>query len=86
VQDLLEAEKHDEFTMRNHHQHPVGTAPLPEVNYNSKGKEKEDESKPSKNVGKFKKDKRNKHKKDTSQRSKFRERKGIIQVSPLWWS
>jgi hypothetical protein len=51
VQDLLEAEKHDEFTMRNHHQHPVGMAPLPEVNYNSKGKEKEDENKPSKNVG-----------------------------------
>jgi hypothetical protein len=32
--------KHDELTMRNHHQCHVGTTPLPEVNYNSEGKEK----------------------------------------------
>jgi hypothetical protein len=65
VQDL-EAEKHDEPTMRNHHQCPVGTAPLPEVNYSSKGKEKVDENKHLKNVGKSKKDKINKHKKNKS--------------------
>jgi hypothetical protein len=52
--------------MRNHHQHPVGMAPLPEVNYSSKDKEKVDENKPPKNVGKFKKGKINKHKKNKS--------------------
>jgi hypothetical protein len=39
-------------------------APLPEVNYSSKGKDKTDGVKPSKNVGKFKKGKKNKHKKN----------------------
>jgi hypothetical protein len=63
IHDLLQAEKHDELTMRNHHQHAIGTAPLPEVNYSSKGKEKVDGNKPPKNVGKFKKGKKNKHKK-----------------------
>jgi hypothetical protein len=28
VQDLLQAEKHDDLTMRNHHQRFVGTTPL----------------------------------------------------------
>jgi hypothetical protein len=64
IQDLLQSEKHDELTMRNHHQHPVGTAPLSDVNYSSKGKKKTDGAKPSKNVGKFKKGKKNKHKKN----------------------
>jgi hypothetical protein len=66
IQDLLQVEKHDELTMRNHHQHSIGTAPLPEVNYSSRGKEKTDGAKPSKNVGKFKKGKKNKHKKNKS--------------------
>jgi hypothetical protein len=66
IQDLLQAEKHDELTMRNYYQCPVGTAPLPEVNYSSQGKEKTDGSKPSKNIGKFKKSKKNKHKKNKS--------------------
>jgi hypothetical protein len=35
IQDLLQVEKHDELTMRNHHQCSVGTAPLLEVNYSS---------------------------------------------------
>jgi hypothetical protein len=38
VQDLLQTEKHDELTMRNHHQCPIGMTPLPEVKYSSKGK------------------------------------------------
>jgi hypothetical protein len=63
IHDLLQVEKHDELTMRIHHQHPVGSAPLSKVNYSSKGKEKVDGNKPSKNVGKFKKGKRNKLKK-----------------------
>jgi hypothetical protein len=66
IQDLLQSEKHDELTMRNHHQHPIGTAPLSDVNYSSKGKKKTDGAKPSKNVGKFKKGKKNKHKKNKS--------------------
>jgi hypothetical protein len=64
IQDLLQAEKHDELTMGNHHQRFVGTAPLPEVNYSSQGKEKTDGAKTSKNIGKFKKVKKNKHKKN----------------------
>jgi hypothetical protein len=66
VQDLFHAEKHDELNMRNHHQRPIGTTPLPEVNYSSKDKENVDQTKPTKNVGKFKKGNRNKHKKNKS--------------------
>jgi hypothetical protein len=51
IHDLIQVEKHDEFTLKNHHQHSVDTAPLPEVHYNVKGKKK--------NFGKFKKGKRN---------------------------
>jgi hypothetical protein len=50
--------------MRNHHQCPVGTAPLPEVNYSSQGKEKMDGTKPSKNVCKSMKFRKNKYKKN----------------------
>jgi hypothetical protein len=42
------------------------TAPLSEVNYSSRGKEKIDGAKQFKNVGKFKKEKKNKHKKNKS--------------------
>jgi hypothetical protein len=56
---LLQAEKHDELTMKNHHQCFISTAPLHEVNHSLKGKEKMDGNKPSKNVGKFKKSKKN---------------------------
>jgi hypothetical protein len=66
IHDLLQAEKHDELTMRNHHQRPIGTTPLSDVNYSSKGKEKVDGNKPSKNVDKTKKGKGNKHKKNKS--------------------
>jgi hypothetical protein len=83
IHDFLQAEEHDELTMRNHHQCPVGTTPLPEVNYSSQGKEKIDGSKPSKNVSKSKK-KAKQAQKEQIQRSKFRERKEIIQVPQLW--
>ena len=33
IHDLLQAEKHDELSMKIHRQRPVGSAPLPEVNY-----------------------------------------------------
>jgi hypothetical protein len=60
IHDLLQAEKHDELTWRNHHQHSIGSAPLTEVHYNVKGNEKGDWPKnPQKKYGKFKKGKRN---------------------------
>jgi hypothetical protein len=46
--------------LRNHHQHSVGSAPLPEVHYNVKSNEKGDGPKtPQKKFDKFKKGKRN---------------------------
>jgi hypothetical protein len=60
VYDLLQAEKHDELTLRNHHQRSVGSIPLPEVHHNVKGNEKGDGSNNHhKKFGKFKKSKRN---------------------------
>jgi hypothetical protein len=59
IHDLLQAKKHDEFTLRNHHQR-YWYCSLPEVHYNVKSNEKGDESKNQhKKFGKFKKDKRN---------------------------
>jgi hypothetical protein len=60
VHDLLQAEKHDEITLRNHDQRSVDSAPLPEVHYKVKGNEKGDESKNQhRKFGKFKKGKCN---------------------------
>jgi hypothetical protein len=60
VHDLLQAEKHDELTLINHHQRSVGSAPLPEVHHNVKGNERGDGSNNHhKKFGKFKKVKRN---------------------------
>jgi hypothetical protein len=75
IHDLLQTENHDKLTMRNHHQRPVGTAPLLEVNYSSKGKEKTDGAKPSKNVDKFKRSKKNKNKKTKSKDHSLGKRK-----------
>jgi hypothetical protein len=36
IRDLLQAEKHDELTIKNHHQHRVGAAPLPKIHHNEK--------------------------------------------------
>jgi hypothetical protein len=79
---LLQAEKHDELTMKNHHQCFIGTTPLHEVNHSLKGKEKMDGNKPSKNVGKFKKNKKTQE--EQIQRPKFGESKEILQVPPMW--
>jgi hypothetical protein len=60
IHDLLQAEKHDELTLRNHHQHFVGNALLLEVQHNVKGNEKGNGPKNSqKKFGKFKKGKHN---------------------------
>jgi hypothetical protein len=59
IRDLLQAEKHDELTLKNRHQRSVGTAPLLEFHYNVKGKGKVDGSNNhQKNFGKFMKGKR----------------------------
>jgi hypothetical protein len=60
IHDLLQAEKHFELTLRNHHQRSVGSAPLLEVHYNVESNEKGGGSKNQHNkFGKFKKGKRN---------------------------
>jgi hypothetical protein len=56
VHDLLQAEKHDELTLRNHHQRFVDSAPLPEVHHNVEGNEFNNHHK---KFSKFKKDKCN---------------------------
>jgi hypothetical protein len=45
-------------------------AQLPKVNYSSKGKENVDDNKPPKNVGKFKKGKKNKFKDESLRKGK----------------
>jgi hypothetical protein len=56
----LQAEKHDELTLRNHHQCSIGSAPLLEVDHNVKGNERGDGSNNHhKKFDKFKKGKRN---------------------------
>jgi hypothetical protein len=60
IRGLLQAEKHDELTLKNHHQWSIGTAPLSEVHYNVKGKGKVNGSNNhQKNFDKFIKGKRN---------------------------
>jgi hypothetical protein len=60
VHDLLQVEKHDELTLRNHHQCSICSAPLPEVHHNVKGNEKgHGSNNHHKKFGKFKKGKHN---------------------------
>jgi hypothetical protein len=40
VHDLLQPERHDELTLRNHHQCSIDSTPLLEVHHNVKGNEK----------------------------------------------
>jgi hypothetical protein len=40
IRDLLQAEKYDELTIKNHHQRSVGSAPLPEVHNNEQNQTK----------------------------------------------
>jgi hypothetical protein len=44
VHDLLQVEKHDELTLRNHHQRFIGSAPMSEVHHIVKGNENGDGS------------------------------------------
>jgi hypothetical protein len=60
IHDVLQAEKRDEHTLRNHHKHSVGYSPLLEVHYSVKDKEKVDGSNNhQKKFGKLKKSKYN---------------------------
>jgi hypothetical protein len=49
IRDLLQAEKHDELTIKNHHQRRVGAAPLPEIHHNEKKASASKDSTPKKN-------------------------------------
>jgi hypothetical protein len=49
IRDLLQAEKHDELTIKNHHQRRVGTAPLPVIHHNEKKASASKDSTPKKN-------------------------------------
>jgi hypothetical protein len=49
MRDLLQAEKHDELTIKNHHQHHVATAPLPKIHHNEKKASASKDSTPKKN-------------------------------------
>jgi dihydrofolate reductase len=49
IRDLLQAEKHDELTIMNHHQHHVGDAPLPEIHPNEKKASSSKDNNPTKN-------------------------------------
>jgi hypothetical protein len=60
IYDLLQEEKYDELTLKNHHQRLIGTAPLSEVHFNVMGKGNFDGSNNhQKNFSKFMKGKRN---------------------------
>jgi hypothetical protein len=50
--DLLQAEKHDELTIKNHHQYHVGATPLPEIHHNEKKSNFSKDNNPKKN-GRF---------------------------------
>jgi hypothetical protein len=49
IRDLLQAKKHDEFTIKNHHRCRVGAAPLPEIHHNEKKASTSKDSNPMKN-------------------------------------
>jgi hypothetical protein len=49
IRDLLQAEKHDELTIKNHHQRHVGAAPLPEIHHNEKKTSTSKDSNPKNN-------------------------------------
>jgi hypothetical protein len=49
IHDLLQAEKHDEHTIKNHQQRHVGAAPLPKIYHNEKKSSTSKNSNPKKN-------------------------------------
>jgi hypothetical protein len=61
IHDLLQAEKHDELTIKNHHQRHVGVAPLHEIHHNEKKASASKDSNSKKN-GKSARHRRNRQK------------------------
>jgi hypothetical protein len=61
IRDLLRAEKHDELTIKNHHQRRVGAAPLIEIHHNEKKASTSNYSNLKKN-GRFARRRRNRQK------------------------
>jgi hypothetical protein len=61
IHDLLQAEKHDELTIKNHHQCRVGAAPLPEIHHNEKNASASKDSTPKKD-GRYARHRRNRQK------------------------
>jgi hypothetical protein len=61
IHDLLQDEKHDELTIKNHHQYRVGAAPLPEIHHNEKKASTYKDNNPKKN-GRFARRRHNRHK------------------------
>jgi hypothetical protein len=49
IHDLLQAEKHNELTIKNHHQRRVGATPLPEIHHDEKKASASKNSTPKKN-------------------------------------
>jgi hypothetical protein len=49
IRDILQAEKYDELTIKNHHQRHVGAGPLPEIHHNEKKASASKDSNPKKN-------------------------------------
>jgi hypothetical protein len=49
IHDLHQAEKHDGLTIKNHHQHRVGAAPLPDIHHNEKKANFSKDNNPKKN-------------------------------------
>jgi hypothetical protein len=49
IHDLVQAEKHDELTIKNHHQHHVGAAPLRKIHNSEKKASTSKDSNPKKN-------------------------------------
>jgi hypothetical protein len=61
IRDLLQAEKYDELTIKNHYQCCVGAAPLPEIHHNEKKASSSKDNNPKKN-GRFARRRRNRRK------------------------
>lgn len=67
IQDLLQAEKHDEINLKNLNQRPIGAAPLPEVHHNVHNNKKFDGPKPKNFKGKSNKKRNSKKNKPNAQ-------------------
>jgi hypothetical protein len=87
ISDLLQAEKHDKLTLRNHYQRSVGSTPLSEVHYNVKGSEKGNGPKnPQKKFSKFKKGKRNGRNMKNMAKSQGKGKGKAFTCHKMWWS